>query len=227
MGGRMRSQAHGFREGRRAWATGCRRAGLERSTREGGGRGQAKGRHGEGDERGDMGGQREAGTMPAEEEAHHGRRGRGDESRGHGPTEGGPGTGSAAAGPWTVRYRNANRSGHTSREARTRGASQCAAQVSGATVAKSESVPGTGATEAYSDTRGERRRVQRWKEQRGSQQSSGYGAHMEGRHTAGICRRTGGAKGGVCSVTRESHDETWRRCTGGVDVGVSTPPGRC
>ena len=42
-------------------------------------------------------------------------------------------------------------------------------QVIGATVEKSESAPGTGVTEAYSDTRGERRRVQRRKEHQGNQ----------------------------------------------------------
>ena len=57
--------------------------------------------------------------------------------------------------------------------------------------------------------------------------SSGYGAHMKGSHMAGICRRTGGAKGAVCSVTLEFDNETWRRCTRPVEVGVSTPPGRC
>ena len=92
---------------------------------------------------------------------------------------------------------------------------------------KSESAPGTRVTEAYSDTRGVRRRIQCRKEQRGSQHSSGYGAHMGGGRTAGICQRTGGAKGGVRSVTRESHYETWRRCTRRVEVGVYTPAGRC
>ena len=100
-------------------------------------------------------------------------------------------------------------------------------QVSGATVEKSEYAPGTRLTEAYSDTRGERGRVQSRKEHRGSQHSSGHGAHMEGGRTAGLRPWTGGAKGGVCSVTRESHYETWRRCTRRVEVRVSTPPGRC
>ena len=82
MGGRMQNQSHrGCREGRRDWATGCRRDVLERSTQEGGGRGQAKGKHGEGDERGDTEGQ----EVAAEEDGQHGRRGRGDERRGHGP----------------------------------------------------------------------------------------------------------------------------------------------
>ena len=57
MGGRMQSQAHrGCREGRRAWSTGCRRGGLEGWTQEGGGPGQAKGKHGvRGRERGHRG----------------------------------------------------------------------------------------------------------------------------------------------------------------------------
>ena len=81
-------------------------------------------------------------------------------------------------------------------------------QESGAAVEKLESAPGTGGTEAYSDTVGERGRVQRRKELRGSQPSSGYGAPMEGRRTAGVRQRTRGAKGDECSVPQESHYET-------------------
>ena len=97
-------------------------------------------------------------------------------------------------------------------------------QVSEATVEKSESAPGTGVTEAYSDTRGERRRVHSRKEHRSSKHSAGYGAHMEGGRTRGIRWRTRGAKGGVCSVTRESHYETWRRCTRRVRVESAARP---
>ena len=74
MGGRMQSQAHrGCREGRRAWAPGCRRVGLRRVTQEEGARGQAKGKHREGDERGDT----ELQEVAAQEDGQHGRRGRG------------------------------------------------------------------------------------------------------------------------------------------------------
>ena len=230
MGSTMQSQAHGgCRKGRRAWGTGCRRAALERSTQEEASHGQAKRRHGEGEEQGDTEGQQVAGTMPAEEEGQHGRRGRLDDSQGHGPPEGGPGTRSVAAEAGTVGYGNADRSGRSRRGARRRPVVPASVKhgVSGATVEKSVSAPGIGATEAYSDTTGEERRVQRWKEHRGSQHSSGYGALMEGRRTAGVRRRTGGAKSDVCSVTRESDYETWRRCTRPVEVGVSIPPGRC
>ena len=99
MGGRMQSQAHrGCREGRRAWATGCRQGGVERSTQEGGGLGQAKGKHGEGDETGDTEGQ----EVAAEEDGQQGRRGRGEDSRGHGPRKGGPGIESVAAEAGTL-----------------------------------------------------------------------------------------------------------------------------
>ena len=176
-----------------------------------------------------MEGQEVAGTVPAEEEGQHGRRGRGDESWGVGPPEGGPGTRSAAAGAWTEGYRTADRSECSGRAARRRTVEQASVrhQPSGATVGKLKSSPGTGATEAYSDTKGKRRRVQRRKEHRGSQHSSGYVADMEDGRTDGICWRTGGANGGVCSVTRESHYETWGRYTRRVEVSVSTPPGRC
>ena len=165
MGGRMQNQVNGCREGRRFRATGCRRGGLKESTQEEGGCGQAKGRHGEGHERGDTEGQEVAGTMPAEEEGQHGRRGQGDESREHGPPEGGTGTGSAAAEAETVGYGNGNRSGRISRAAKRPPVDPASVrhQVSRATVGKSESASGTGVTEAYSDTRRGRRQVQRRK----------------------------------------------------------------
>ena len=143
MGDRMQSQAHGCRGGSRALATVCRRAWLKRSTQEGGGGGQPKGRHGEGDERGDTEGQEEAGTMPAEEEGQHGRRGRGDERRGHGRPEGGQGTGSAAAEARTVEYGNADRSKRSGRAARGRPVEPASVRhhKKGATVDKLESAP--------------------------------------------------------------------------------------
>ena len=90
--------------------------------------------------------------------------------------------------------------------------------MSGATVEKSQSAPGTGATEAYSDRRGEWRQVQGRKEHRGGLLCSGYGAPVEGGRTAGVSRQAGGAKSDVSSVTRDSHYETRRRCTLRVEV---------
>ena len=84
-------------------------------------------------------------------------------------------------------------------------------QVSGATVEKSGSASSTGAKDAYNDTRGERRRVQRLKERRGSHVSPGHSAHMEGGRRAGVrwlrSWWPGGAAGVVCGVPRESCHE--------------------
>ena len=70
---------------------------------------------------------------------------------------------------------------------------------------------GTGAKEVYNDTRGERRRVPRWKERRGNHLSPGHNARMEGGRTAEVRRqrswRPGGATGDVCGVPRESRYE--------------------
>ena len=44
---------------------------------------------------------------------------------------------------------------------------------------------------------------------------------MEGRRTAGVSRHLAGARGEGCSVTRESHYETWRRLTRRMEFGVS------
>ena len=43
---------------------------------------------------------------------------------------------------------------------------------------------------------------------------------MPGGGTAGVCWHPGGAAGEGCSVTRESHNEAWRRHTRSMEVGV-------
>ena len=59
-------------------------------------------------------------------------------------------------------------------------------ELSGVTVEKSGFPSGTGAKEAYNDTRGKRRRVRRRTERRGSHLSPGHGAPMERGRTAGL-----------------------------------------
>ena len=66
----------------------------------------------------------------------------------------------------------------------------------------------------------ERRGIQRLRESRGGRHSSRYDTHMGGRRTAGVSRHLRGGRGEGCSVTRESHYETWRRLTRRMEVGV-------
>ena len=217
MGDRMQSQAHGgCREGRREWSAGCGLGGLEMSTLEGGGRGRAEGKYRAGDGHGDTVGQEVAGKRPEVEDGQHGRGRRGDERREHGPLDDGPGTGSAAAEAVTMGY---GRCGHRGRAARRRPTVQASLsarhqairEACGATVEKSGSASGTGVKEAYNDPRGERRRVRRQKERRGSHLSPGHNAPREGGRTTGIRRmrswRRGGTTGDVCGVPRESRYE--------------------
>ena len=114
--------------------------------------------------------------MPEGKVGQHGRGGRGDERWEHGPPEGGPGTGLAAGEAGTLGYGNAGRCGGRGRAARRRPVVPASAsarhQMGGATVEKSGSVSGSGAKEAYNDTRWERQRVQHRMERRGSHLSS-------------------------------------------------------
>ena len=67
----------------------------------------------------------------------------------------------------------------------------------------------------------ERWRLQRLREHQGGRHSSSCAAPMEGSRTAGVCQQPGGAKVEGCSVTQESHYQTWRNHTRRMEVGVS------
>ena len=208
----MQRQAHGrHREDGRARATGYGRGGRERSAREDDGCGRASGKHGARDHRGDTEGQEVTETLLAEEKGQRGSGGREDESRGHGPPEGGSGT--AAAG-------NAGVPTNPDVAAGQQGAG--GHQKSGAAVKKTESATGfrTGSGRGAQRRKRERRRGQRLREHREGRQSSGCDAPVEGRRTAGVCQHPGEAKrvkaphpsyGG-----RGQRPKRWQRDPGGL-----------
>ena len=162
-------------------------------------------------------------TLPAEEDGQRGSWGRGDVSQGHGPPEGGSGNAAAVAG--TPGYGSPTDADVVAEKQGPGGACQCEAPGEWCGNAEDRVCAGDRKGRGVQRRKRERRRVQHLKEHRGGRHSSGFDAPMEGRRRTGVCRHPGGAKGEWCSVTRESHYETWSRHT--VVWRSGSAPGRC